>query len=89
VVDGRYVSARRELPVGVTPEGNPWEWTFVKTERFRTLARFSVGSEPGVHEARGRRVDDARVVELRGRDCGAWRVVSRTVERSDPRRMLD
>jgi hypothetical protein len=88
-VDGRYVSVRRELPVSVDPEGNPWEWTFVRSDDFRTLARFSFGSGPALLEARGRLVDDARVIELRVRHHGAWRVVSRTVEKSDPRRALD
>ncbi len=70
-------------------DDSTWAWTFVRSEDFRTLARFGFSSEPAVLEARGRRVDGARVIELRVRERGAWRVVSRTVERSDPRLTLD
>jgi hypothetical protein len=87
-VDGRFVSARRELPVSASLEGNPWTWSFVGTEEPQTLARFSFRG--GELEARGRRVDGTRVVELRVRQGGEWSVVSRTVSDGKiPRTTLD
>lgn len=88
-VDGRYASARRELPMRIDPDGNPWAWSFVGSDEPRTLARFSFAGEPDALEARGSRVDGARVIELRVRDRGTWRVVSRTVDESASHGSLD
>jgi hypothetical protein len=80
-IDGRLVSARRELPRSEDPYGSRLQARFARSEQDLTLARFSFDSEPTIVEAQGRHVNGARVVELRVLERGSWRVVSRTIEK--------